>query len=163
MPASCSANVAFDLDGAYEIDPNRLRRRWRVQSIHVDASVVVGDVDLAAIDDGRVEFVEEELNIPLLRVPEDGDGLAAVGIGDPVIRVVDEETAVGDGGIGVTIGNGTEQQRGAGRGSVAGHGTETAGHPARGICNIRRCKFVALGKVGERAGGSDGPGVELAV
>ena len=56
--ASCSANVAFDLDGAYEIDPNRLRRRWRGQSIHVDASVVVGDVDLAAIDDGRVELIE---------------------------------------------------------------------------------------------------------
>ncbi len=123
----------------------------RGQSIHVDAAVVVGDVDLAAIDDGRVEFVEEELNIPLLRVPEDGDGLAAVGIGDPVIRVVDEEAAVGDGGVGVAVRDGAEQQRGAGRGSVAGHGAEAAGHPAWGICNIRRCKFVALGKIGERA------------
>jgi len=36
----------------------RLMCRLRGQSIHVDASVVVGDVDLAAIDDGRVELIE---------------------------------------------------------------------------------------------------------
>jgi hypothetical protein len=35
----------------------RLMCRLRGQSIHVDASVVVGDVDLAAINDGRVEFI----------------------------------------------------------------------------------------------------------
>ena len=98
----------------------------RDRSIHVDASVVVGDVDLAAIDDGRVEFVEEELNIPLLRVPEDGDGLGAVGVGDEVVGVVDEEASVGDGGVGVAVGNGAEEERGAGGGTVAGQGTEAA-------------------------------------
>jgi len=56
--AGCSANVAFDLMMPTRLTSYRLRRRLRGQSIHVDASVVVGDVDLAAIDDGRVEFVE---------------------------------------------------------------------------------------------------------
>ncbi len=158
--ASCSGDVVFDLHGPHD---DLLRRRLRGQAIHINAAVVVGDVDLATVDDGRIEFVEQERNVPLLRVPEDGDRLAAVGIGDAVVRIVDEQAAVGDGGVGVAVRDSAEKQRGSGGGSVAGHGAEAAGHATRGICNIRRCKFVALCEVSERAGGSDRPGVELAV
>ena len=40
------------------------------QPVKIDATIVVGEIDLTAIDHRRVELVEEKLNVPLLRIPQ---------------------------------------------------------------------------------------------
>ena len=45
--------------------PVRLLR----QPVEIDAAVIVGHVDLTAVDYRRVELVEQKLDVPLLRVP----------------------------------------------------------------------------------------------
>src|ERR1700722_10113296 len=117
------------------------------QAVNIHPAIVVRDVDLATVGDGRIEFVEEELDVPLLRVPEDLDGMAAVGIGNEVVGIVDKEAAVGDGGVGVAVRDSTEKESGSGGVAIAGHRAEAAGHSTRAVRNIHGGKFVALGEV----------------
>src|ERR1700722_5839699 len=79
------------------------------QAVNIHCAIVVRGVDLATVGDGRIEFVEEERDVPLLRVPEDLDCMAAVGVGNEVVRIVDKEAAVGNGGVGVAVRDSAEK------------------------------------------------------
>jgi len=75
------------------------------QLVEVYTAVVVGHVDLAAVDYGRIEFVEEELNAPALRVPED----VQVTVRSKVHGIVDEKAAPYDIAVGVSVGDGADE------------------------------------------------------
>ena len=61
-------SVALFLAATAAAEPPDLPTLLR-QPVKIDATIIIWDVDLTAVDHRRIELVEQKLDVPLLRVP----------------------------------------------------------------------------------------------
>src|SRR5215475_3874279 len=85
----------------------RLRLSLR-QRVEIDATIVIRYVNLAAVDDRRIEFIEKKLHAPFLRLTQHFERA----VGGKMHGIVNQQASVDYAGVGVTIGNRADENGG---------------------------------------------------